>query len=584
MNDGMRITALLSVSLFALVACSTRPTAIGPIEALERAQHQSRVNAEARDYSRFAIARYAELTGDPVTAAQNYASLIGKARDNANLGERAVFASLLITDFETAADKASKISPDQLEDADLTRLTLAVDALALRNTKDAQTYLNGPWRSPFHSVIAQSLLAWSNVENDPDGAVKLQQTAGQSDPVLSGVARSLSGVMLANLDQDDAALTIFDTLWRENSRLALAVEAEARLLVENGDSEKALARLEKFRTAVGRHPALTNLTNQINDEQRVKPKRLSPREGAALAVYAATAALADQSDTDLPAVYFTLALKLDPDLDAARTLSARSLDNASRFADAEALLRKIPKSSIYHTSAQGQLAWILRRQGQNDEALALAKSTLDQTQDRNIRIQLADLYQSLGRDGEAEFVLTQTIDADKTDGTYDWRLYFARGAARERQGKWPPAENDLQTSLGLNPSSATVLNYLGYSWIDRGENLDQGLQLIERALRLNPSNGAISDSLGWAHYKLGNYDRAVFYLERATELSPQDPEILDHLGDAYWQVGRYTEAGYQWQRALQNLETDADTRPAIEAKLGSGLAMLSKAGANTTLP
>ncbi|MEO1642243.1 MAG: tetratricopeptide repeat protein, partial [Pseudomonadota bacterium] len=459
-----------------------------------------------------------------------------------------------------------------------------VDALSKRRSQTAKTHLNGPWRSPFHSVIAQSLLAWIAAEDDPQGAAALQARAGQGDPVLSSVSRAMSGVILADAGETEAALTVFDTLWNEDARLALAVDTEARLLAQSDNRDKALNRLTRFRTEVGRHPALTALTADLKNGKTPAPTKLTTRQGAALSIYAATAALADQTNSDLPAIYFAFALELDPDLDAARTLSARALDGAGRFTDAEALLRAIPKGSIYHTSAQGQLAWVLRRQGQNDEALALAKATLEQTDDRNIRIQLADLYQSLGRDGEAEQILTEIIETDKADGTYDWRLYFARGAARERQGKWPPAENDLQTALGLNPDSPTVLNYLGYSWIDRGENLEQGLQLIERALRLNPRSGAITDSLGWAHYKLGNYDRAVFYLERATELSPQDPEILDHLGDAYWQVGRYTEAGYQWARALQNLETDAEARPAIEAKLSSGLAMRATPNPNAALP
>ena len=121
---------------------------------------------------------------------------------------------------------------------------------------------------------------------------------------------------------------------------------------------------------------------------------------------------------------------------------------------------------------------------------------------------------------------TDIIDADEAEGHYDWRIYYARGGARERLGEWPRAENDLQTAMNLRPDNPTIMNYLGYSWIDRGINLDEGLALIETALRYAPDNGAITDSLGWAHYKLGNYERAIFYLERAAELEPTISEIL----------------------------------------------------------
>jgi len=566
-----------------LSACASRPSGTGAIEALKRAQLESKIRAEAQDYARFTIARYAELTGDPITAAENYAKLVERARDDVAIAERAIFASLLISDFQTAADKAGRLPEDKLAEADLARITLAVDAIAKGRHKRATTHLNGPWNSPFHSVMARSLLAWLAFETDPKAAISLQARAGDNDPILSSVARTLAAIMQANHYDQDQALAQLETLWDEQVRFAIGVDALAKLLAHQGETEKALARLKVFRDTIGRNPMLTDLTERLEAGETPSLPTYSTRAGAAIAVYTATAALADQSGTDLPAVYFTLTLALDPELHAARTLSARALDNAQRFDEAEALLQAIPEDSVYHTNAQGQLAWIKRRQGQNDEALRLANSTLERTNDRNIRVQLADLYQSLDRHGEAAFVLTQVIDADKLEGRYDWRLFFARGAARERMGEWPRAENDLQTARGLNPSNATILNYLGYGWISRGMNLDEGLELIEQALRLNPRSGAITDSLGWAHYQLGNYDRAVFYLERATELSPQDPEILDHLGDAYWQVGRYTEAGYQWQRALLYLEADTSEQAEVQEKLSKGLKGIAPASSGSNL-
>jgi len=118
--------------------------------------------------------------------------------------------------------------------------------------------------------------------------------------------------------------------------------------------------------------------------------------------------------------------------------------------------------------------------------------------------------------------------------------------------------------------TTAVLNYLGYSWIDRGENLDQGLKMIEKAVELRPEDGYIVDSLGWAHYRMGDYAGAVEQLEKAIELVPQDPTINDHLGDAYWQSGRMTEARYQWRRALQFGPQENEIKP-IEEKLESGL-------------
>jgi Flp pilus assembly protein TadD len=151
-----------------------------------------------------------------------------------------------------------------------------------------------------------------------------------------------------------------------------------------------------------------------------------------------------------------------------------------------------------------------------------------------------------------------------------WSMFYDRGVALERAHQWDRAEGDLLHALQLKPDQPMVLNYLGYSWIDRGQNLDRGMKMIEKAVELRPDDGYIIDSLGWAHYRTGDYAGAVGYLEKAIELVPEDSTINDHLGDAYWQVGRLTEARYQWHRALQFGPEEKEIKP-IEAKLEHGV-------------
>ncbi len=120
------------------------------------------------------------------------------------------------------------------------------------------------------------------------------------------------------------------------------------------------------------------------------------------------------------------------------------------------------------------------------------------------------------------------------------------------------------------PDEPELLNFLGYQWIDRGEDVKGGLALIERAVKARPNSGSMQDSLGWAHFKLGDYPSAVNDLERAVLLEPSDPEINDHLGDAYWMVGRKDEASYQWRRVL-TFGPDDKEKVLVEAKLKDGL-------------
>ncbi|MEM8878881.1 MAG: tetratricopeptide repeat protein, partial [Pseudomonadota bacterium] len=152
----------------------------------------------------------------------------------------------------------------------------------------------------------------------------------------------------------------------------------------------------------------------------------------------------------------------------------------------------------------------------------------------------------------------------------DWYLFYYRGMVRERGKRWPDAERDFKRALELNSEQPYVLNYLGYTWIDMGINLEQALEMVRKAVALRPQDGDITDSLGWAYYRLGDYEEAVKYLERAVELRPEEPVIHDHLGDAYWKVGRKREARFQWAHA-RDLDPDPDVLSSVLEKLANGL-------------
>lgn len=151
-----------------------------------------------------------------------------------------------------------------------------------------------------------------------------------------------------------------------------------------------------------------------------------------------------------------------------------------------------------------------------------------------------------------------------------WVYYYARGTSYERLKNWDAAEVDLEKALSLYPDQPLILNYLGYSWIDQGRKLKEGMAHIEKAVALKPDDGYIVDSLGWAHYMQGNFEEAVRYLERAVELKPDDPVLNDHLGDALWRVGREREARYQWEQAL-TLSPEPEDEVKIRKKLQAGL-------------
>ncbi len=167
--------------------------------------------------------------------------------------------------------------------------------------------------------------------------------------------------------------------------------------------------------------------------------------------------------------------------------------------------------------------------------------------------------------------MDKLINKNKTQDE-KWQYYFNRGAAFERTKKWDLAEKDLKKALLLSPDNPVVLNYLGYSWVDRGIYYKQAFEYIKKAVQLAPDQGYIIDSLGWAYYKVSEYEKAIEYLEKATELQPEEAEINDHLGDAYWSVGRKREAKYQWKKALEQYTKEHyDKILVLKEKLKKGL-------------
>ncbi|MDE2164815.1 MAG: tetratricopeptide repeat protein [Alphaproteobacteria bacterium] len=306
--------------------------------------------------------------------------------------------------------------------------------------------------------------------------------------------------------------------------------------------------------------------------QIVPPRPIATAaDGAAEALFD-LASLLNQADTlDAALVYARLAIDLRPNFALAELLAGEIREQQGQPKDALALYRRIERGSLYAWTARMRIALTLDALSQTDESAKLLESlAAEQPQRPAPLIELGDILRSHSRFADAVKAYDRALARVPKPTADDWRLFYSRGVCYERIGQWPRAQADLERALKLRPNQPLVLNYLGYTWIDKGEKLPEAVKMIERAVALQPNDGYIVDSLGWAYFHLGQYARATETLERANELVPDDPTINDHLGDAYWRTGRETEARYQWRRALQ-FKPDADEAKTIQAKLDHGL-------------
>ena len=267
--------------------------------------------------------------------------------------------------------------------------------------------------------------------------------------------------------------------------------------------------------------------------------------------------------------YLRMALRLDPTRDEAWMMVGDVLSTTGDAPGAQAAWSEVHADSPQYLAARGKLAWGRQEAGDKAGAIKLARDTLTAAPDnKDAAITLADLLRSDDQFDASAKVLDGVILAQ--GAAPDWRLLYMRAVDLQESGRWPDAERDLRAAMTLHPDEPELLNFLGYSWIDRGEHLAEALGMVKKAVDLNPRSGAIVDSLGWAYFRLGDYTSAVRHLETAVGLEPADPDVNDHLGDAYWRVGRETEARFQWRRVL-TLAPSAKLKAAVEAKLKIGL-------------
>ena len=275
-----------------------------------------------------------------------------------------------------------------------------------------------------------------------------------------------------------------------------------------------------------------------------------------------------RQDDELPAlIYLRLSLYLRPGDDLTAVTLANLFDEMKQGDQAIAAFRSVPAASPLRGDADIQIALELESIGKSDDAIQrLQDIVAARPHDADALSSLAGLQRSAKKYAEAAATYDRAIAAVGIPQRDNWTLFYFRGICFERDKQWPKAEADFKKALELYPEQPLVLNYLGYSWVDQGINLDEAFKMLRRAVELKPNDGYIVDSLGWAHFKLGQFPEAAQTLERAISLKPADPVLNDHLGDAYWRVNRRTEAHFQWNHA-RDMGPEPEDLPAILKKI-----------------
>jgi tetratricopeptide (TPR) repeat protein len=522
-------------------------------------------------FGAYLAGRHAQQRRDCSTAASSYSKAIAADPEAPELISRTFLMEVCVGNFERAralAHKELKLDPGDA----IAELVLVVDRLKAGDTAGALKHAQLLPSEGVHRFIGPFALAWMRMAaGDLAGA----DTALQGLDKFNGfqpLKVFQLGLLYDFAGKADKAQQYFDKALSSSEQLNWRLtEAIANFNERHGRGADAKALYQRF-TQQNSGSDLALSVAAARPPGPPQPIIRSTTDGLAEAMFDLASVLNHVETIDLALLYNRFALALRPQFPLAQLLLADILSAQRKPEESLAVLAELPAGSAYYWSARLRSAINLDTLERTDEAIAQLKAmAAENPRLIGAEVELGDLLRSKKRYAEAVAAYDEAIRRAAALGLPErWTLFYNRGVALERSGQWQRAESDLQRALEMKPDQPMVLNYLGYSWIDRGENLERGLTMIKKAVELRPEDGYIVDSLGWAHYRMGDYAGAVQHLEKATELVPEDPTINDHLGDAYWRTGRLVEARYQWRRALQfgPQETEVKT---IEAKLVHGL-------------
>lgn len=521
---------------------------------------------------KYLAARQAQILSDTAAAADYFVAALDRDPDNIEILRRAYFylvAEGRIEDAVPLARRTLEMEPD----SSVAPLVLAASAMADGRAAAAGEIVARLDDRGLNAFMVPMLRAWSlaGQGRHADGLKALEPLTAQPQ---FGDLYTTHAALIADLGglREEAERHYQDIIAESPNLTLRSLQTVASWLLRTDRRAEAEALVRGFAEARNDSGLLDAAVGEMLEKGTDFRPVATAEEGMAEAFFGTASTIAQGNAHDTALAFVRLALHLDPNLTLARLLIGDILGRMDRLEEAVTAYGTVPEDSIGWYTARLRMADHMERLGRFDTAVGLVTELASAFPDRAEPLVVeGDIHRRNDQWLEAAAAYTEALNRVETVGREHWAWFYSRGIAYERSKQWDKAEADFKRALELEPDQPFVLNYLGYSWIDRGEHLEEGREMIERAVAQRPRDGYIVDSLGWVHFLMGNYGEAVTHLERAVELSPADPTINDHLGDAYWRVGRKTEARFQWRRALDMGPEEPGQADRLRDKIANGL-------------
>jgi tetratricopeptide (TPR) repeat protein len=550
-----------------------------PAAVSAKNQNQTFGSAETSS-GNFLAALAADATRDSAAAAHFFREALREDPRNAELQERAFVASVQDGSLTEAFKLADRVLQRDPQNA-LAHLTLGVRALKNRQFQTARaSFSKAGGRGRNADLSAAMLVAWTHVGS---GELKkaLETLDKFSDPQLA-VYRNFYGGMMADVagDKREAAKR-FKLAYESDGATLRVADTYARFESRHGSKDIAKSVYAKLAEKPAQIPFIVAPKKIVDEGGVPEPLVSNVAQGAAEVLYTASDIGGRRGAEMIAVIYLQLSNYLAGDNDMVLVSLAENFEQLKQYDRAIDLYNRVPEDSGIKTRAALRAALSFNEMKKTDQALKVIEERIAKTPfEVSLHETTAAIHRGNKKWPDAIEASTKAIAlVDRNDKAY-WSLFYGRGIAYERNKQWPLAEADLKHALSLLPEDpqteadkagrAHVLNHLAYSWVDMGMHIDESFVMLKKAVDLQPRDGYIIDSLGWAYFRLGKFEDAVREIERAVDLKPSDSVLNDHLGDAYWKAGRQLEARFQWNHA-RDLKPEPEELEKILRKIDKGM-------------
>ena len=538
--------------------------------------------ADSGQSGAYLAARHAATANDFAAAAFWYDRVLQSDPANPILLEGSVAANLAMGQIAQAATAGRAL----LQTGTKNQIAyLAVLAADVQSGDFAKILTDQAAGNTIGALIDRLIVAWAKV-----GTGNMTDALADFDAIIKTPGAGAFGVYhkalaLAASGDFEGADRLLTTPGAAGAlQLRRAVLAQVQILSQLERNPDAIAAIDR---AFGTRPdaGMADLRRRLlAGEVLPFDTARTATDGLAEVFFTLATALNEQADQSYVLMYVRVAAALRPDHTEAQLMTAGILETLERYDLAIDAFAAVPTTDPAYISARIGQADAAIRLTRVDEAVTILQDlALQKPDDISVLTALGDALRRQDHCDLAVDAYSRAIALVPTPAPGNWPMFYKRAGCALVNGDWAAAEADFRLALALAPDEPRLLNELGYSYVDRGENLEEALEMIQRAVSASPDTGYIVDSLAWAYYRLGRYQDAVAPQEKASRLMPVDPIVTDHLGDIYWMAGRKREALFQWRRALSFKPEDQE-KPRIQRKIEVGLDVVlaeeKAAGAN----